>query len=86
MDCKNYKVSQVPNKGKFINPSGELADRSQIPELLYLIRSGTYDVVLCWRDDRLMRHPRVAVALEDALDLGNSKRNGKGQNRPSWAT
>jgi site-specific DNA recombinase len=33
--------------------------------------------VLCWRDDRLMRHPRVGVALEDALDVGDAQRAGK---------
>jgi len=78
VDCKNYKATQPPKKGKIINPSGERADRPQFLELLELIRSGKYDVVLCWRDDRLMRHPRVAVALEDALDMGDANRSGKG--------
>jgi len=79
VDCKNYKATQAPKKGKIINPSGERADRPRFLEMLGHIESGKYDVVLCWRDDRLMRHPQVAVALEDALDLGDAKRNGSGK-------
>jgi hypothetical protein len=45
--------------------------------MLDQLKTGKIDAVICWRDDRLVRHPRVAVALEDALDFGDLKRNGK---------
>jgi hypothetical protein len=45
--------------------------------MLGLVKAGDVDIVLCWRDDRLVRHPRVAVALEDALDIGDAQRNGR---------
>ena len=60
-----------------VNPSGERADRPNFLKMLELVKTGTIDVVLCWRDDRLVRHPRVAVALEDALDIGDKERPGK---------
>jgi site-specific DNA recombinase len=60
-----------------IQPSGERADRPQFLEMLELVKAGEADIVLCWRDDRLVRHPRVAVALEDALDIGDAQRNGR---------
>jgi DNA invertase Pin-like site-specific DNA recombinase len=79
VDCENYLATQAPNKGKMVNPSGERADRPGLLALLDLVRSGDVDAVLCWRDDRLVRHPRVAVALEDALDVGDARRNGRGK-------
>ena len=79
IDCENYKATQSPKKGKVVSPSGERADRPQFLEMLDIIRSGEVDAVLCWRDDRIMRHPRVAVALEDALDVGDVSRIGKGK-------
>ena len=45
--------------------------------MLEMIEVGQVDVVVCWRDDRLMRHPRVAVALEDALDIGDAERKAR---------
>jgi site-specific DNA recombinase len=45
--------------------------------MLKLVKAGDIDAALCWRDDRLVRHPRVAVALEDALDIGDAQRNGR---------
>jgi DNA invertase Pin-like site-specific DNA recombinase len=77
VDCENYKATQAPKRGQIVNPSGERADRPQFLQMLELVRSGGVDVVVCWRDDRLVRHPRVAVALEDALDLGDAERSGK---------
>ena len=62
-----------------VNPSGERADRPQFLAMLELVKVGDIDIVLCWRDDRLVRHPKVAVALEDALDIGDAQRNGKGK-------
>lgn len=79
VDCENYQASQQPKKGKTVSPSGERADRPQFLAMLDAVRGGGVDVVLCWRDDRLMRHPRVAVALEDALDVGDVARVGGGR-------
>jgi DNA invertase Pin-like site-specific DNA recombinase len=79
IDCENYQATQQPKKGKVVSPSGERADRPGFLEMLDIVKSGAVDAVLCWRDDRLMRHPRVAVALEDALDVGDVNRNGKGK-------
>ena len=77
VDNENYKATQNPKRGKIVNPSGERADRPQFLAMLEVVKTGDVDVVLCWRDDRLVRHPRVAVALEDALDIGDTRRNGR---------
>lgn len=77
VDKENYKATKGPRKGKIVNPSGERADRPQLLKMLELVTRGDTDAVLCWRDDRLVRHPRVAVALEDALDQGDALRNGR---------
>jgi len=77
VDNENYKATQNPKRGKIVNPSGERADRPQFLAMLEAVKTGDVDAVLCWRDDRLVRHPRVAVALEDALDIGDAARNGK---------
>jgi DNA invertase Pin-like site-specific DNA recombinase len=77
VDNENYKATQNPKRGRVVNPSGERADRPQFLAMLEVVKAGDAEIVLCWRDDRLVRHPRVAVALEDALDVGDAKRNGK---------
>lgn len=77
IDCENYVATQNPKKGKVVNPSGERADRPNFLRMLERIKTGELDAVLCWRDDRLVRHPRVAVVLEDALDLGDRERAGR---------
>jgi DNA invertase Pin-like site-specific DNA recombinase len=76
IDHEDYRATQVPHKGRIVPPSGERADRPGLLEVLELLRQGGIDALVCWRDDRLMRHPRVAVALEDALDTGDARRNG----------
>jgi len=73
-DAIDYRATQSPKKGKMVNPSGERADRPQFLAMLERIKVGNIDIVLCWRDDRLMRHPRVASVLEDALDEGDKAR------------
>lgn len=81
VDCEDYRATQNPKKGAIVNPSGERIDRPQFLLLLEHVKTGEVDAVLCWRDDRLVRHPRVAVVLEDALDVGdrNRKSNTKTQ-------
>jgi site-specific DNA recombinase len=79
VDKENYTAIQAPNKGKTVNPSGERADRPQFLAMLEQVRTGKIDAIVCWRDDRLVRHPRVAVALEDALDIGDTRRNSRGK-------
>ena len=64
VDKENYKATQAPKKGKTVNPSGERADRPAFLEMLAQLRTGMLDAIACWRDDRLVRHPRVAVAME----------------------
>lgn len=71
--------TKPPDKGRRRNPSGEYDDRPAFAEMLELIKTGQLDAIVCWRDDRLVRHPRVAVALEDALDEGDKKRKGQSQ-------
>jgi DNA invertase Pin-like site-specific DNA recombinase len=82
VDNETYRAIQPPSKGKIVRPSGERADRPKFLEMLEVIKTGDVDAVLCWRDDRLVRHPRVAVALIDALEIGDAQRklngNGKG--------
>ena len=77
IDWQDYKATQNPKRGKIVNPSGERADRPQFLAMLEQVKSGNIDLILCWRDDRLVRHPRVAVALEDALDAGDVLRKGR---------
>jgi DNA invertase Pin-like site-specific DNA recombinase len=79
VDKENYKATQNPRKGKIVNPSGERADRPEFLRMLEVVKTGEADFITCWRDDRLVRHPRVAVALEDALDIGDTQRNAKGK-------
>ena len=79
VDRENYRATQNPKRGRIVNPSGERADRPHFLEMLDAVKAGDVDAVLCWRDDRLVRHPRVAVALEDALDIGDAQRNGRGK-------
>ena len=86
VDRENYRATQPPRRGKVVNPSGERSDRPRSLELLEMIRTGKVDAVICWRDDRLVRHPRVAVALEDALDMGDATRSGKDRTRLLDAT
>jgi site-specific DNA recombinase len=76
IDTQNYVATQPPQKGKMVNPSGERADRPSFLKMLEAIKTGYFDIVVCWRDDRLVRHPRVDVALEDALDEGDVQRKG----------
>ncbi len=86
VDNEYYKATQSPKRGRIVNPSGERADRPQFLAMLEVVKTGDADAVLCWRDDRLVRHPRVAVALEDALDIGDVARNSKGKTQIHDAT
>ena len=86
VDREYYKATQNPKRGRIVNPSGERADRPQFLAMLEVIKTGDADKVLCWRDDRLVRHPRVAVALEDALDIGDTQRNGSSKTEIRDAT
>ena len=79
VDDRNYTATQKPGKGKTVNPSGERSDRPALLEMLAMIKNGTPDAILCWRDDRLVRHPRVAAVLVDALEKGDANRKVNGQ-------
>jgi DNA invertase Pin-like site-specific DNA recombinase len=69
--------TRTPNKGKRVQPSGEYDDRPAFLAMLEAVKTGDVDVIICWWDDRLVRHPRVNMAIEDALDEGDRKRKGK---------
>ena len=56
-DTENYRAIVPPNKGKIVNPSGDRADRPQFLSMLDQLKTGKIDAVICWRDDRLVRHP-----------------------------
>jgi DNA invertase Pin-like site-specific DNA recombinase len=76
IDCEDYKATQDPKRGRMANPSGERADRPEFLKLLEQDKAGEADIILGWRDDRLVRHPRAAAALTDAIDAGNVKHKG----------
>ena len=77
VDNQNYIAQKKPKKGTKVNPSGERDDRPGLLAMLDVAKTGQADVIIAWRDDRLVRHPRVNVAIEDALDTGDSNRKGK---------
>jgi DNA invertase Pin-like site-specific DNA recombinase len=79
IDAENYRATLPPKKGRIVNPSGERSDRPQFLSMLNLVKTGKIDAVVCWRDDRLIRHPRVNVAIEDALDEADRIRREKVQ-------
>lgn len=76
-DSERYIKTKSPNKGKRVQPSGEYDDRPGFLAMLECVKTGNIDAIICWRDDRLVRHPRVNVAIEDALDEGDRERKGK---------
>lgn len=77
LDTERYIKTKSPNKGKRVQPSGEYDDRPAFLAMLEAVKTGEIDVIICWRDDRLVRHPRVNVALEEALDEGDRQRKSK---------
>lgn len=77
IEKESYIKTRPPYKGMKVNPSGEYDDRPQLLAMLEYIKTRDVDAIVCWRDDRLVRHPRVAVMLEDALDEADKRRIGK---------
>jgi len=77
-DVTNYVSTKPPGPiGKVVNPSAKRIDRPGFVALLDLVESGSVDVVVCWRDDRLYRHERVVTALKNAFELAAERRNGR---------
>lgn len=76
-DAERYVKTKSPNKGKRVQPSGEYDDRPGFVAMLEMIKQGGIDAIVCWRDDRLMRHTRVYSAVEDALDEADKVRQGR---------
>ena len=76
VDNLNYIATKPPKKGKMVNSAGERNDRPQLLAMLEVAKGGAIDAIVCWRDDRLVRHPRVNITIEDALDIGDKQRNG----------
>ena len=59
-DSSNHRATKYPHKGMIVNPSGERDDRLQFLTMLQSVKTGDIDAVVCWKDDRLVRHPRVS--------------------------
>lgn len=76
-DTERYIKTKSPNKGKRVQPSGEYDDRPGLVAMLEMVKAGGVDAIVCWRDDRLMRHTRVYSAVEDALDEADRNRQGR---------
>lgn len=76
-DTERYVKTKSPNKGKRVQPSGEYDDRPGLVAMLEMVKAGGVDAVVCWRDDRLMRHTRVYSAVEEALDEADRNRQGR---------
>lgn len=76
-DTERYTKTKSPNKGKRVQPSGEYDDRPGFLDMLDLVKGGLIDAIVCWRDDRIMRHTRVYSAVEDALDEADKVRQGR---------
>lgn len=76
-DTERYVKTKSPDKGKRVQPSGEYDDRPGFLAMLELVKTGNIDALVCWRDDRLMRHTRVYSAVEDALDEADKVRQGR---------
>lgn len=76
-DSEKYTKTKSPKKGKKVQPSGEYDDRPGLVAMLEMVKAGGVDAVVCWRDDRLMRHTRVYSAVEDALDEADRNRQGR---------
>lgn len=76
-DTERYIKTKSPNKGKRVQPSGEYDDRPGFVAMLDLVKAGGIDAIVCWRDDRLMRHTRVYSAVEDVLDEADKVRQGR---------
>src|SRR5262249_14302636 len=76
-DTERYVKTSSPNKGKGVKPSGEYDDRPGFLAMLELVRTGSVDAIVCWRDDRLMRHTRVYSLVEDVLDEADKVRQGR---------
>ena len=62
-DSKRYK-----SKGKMVEPSGWRKDRPGWKRLLNLARDGAIEVIVSWREDRLMRGLWPAAELADLLE------------------
>lgn len=76
-DTEKYVKTKSPNKGKRVQPSGEYDDRPGFTAMLDLVKRGGVDAIVCWRDDRLMRHTRVYSTVEDALDEADKVRQNR---------
>jgi DNA invertase Pin-like site-specific DNA recombinase len=76
-DTEKYIKTRSPNKGKRVQPSGEYDDRPGFLAMLELVKTGSIDAIVCWRDDRLMRHTRVYSLVEEILDEADKVRQGR---------
>lgn len=76
-DTEKYIKTKSPKKGKRVQPSGEYNDRPGLLAMLDLVKTGSVDAIVCWREDRLMRHIRVFSLIVDTLDEADRIREGR---------
>jgi len=62
-DIEKYRVGS-----RMVEPSGRRADRPALKQMLSDARSGLFDVVLSWKEDRLYRGLRAMLDVIDCID------------------
>jgi site-specific DNA recombinase len=62
-DIAKYRIGR-----KLVEPSGTRADRPELRRMLADARSGRFDVIIGWREDRLYRSYRPMLDVLDCLD------------------
>jgi len=62
-DIEKYRVG-----GKLVEPSGTRADRPGLRTMLCDAKSGHFDIIVAWREDRLYRSYRPMLDVLDTLD------------------
>ena len=66
VDAEKYRVGK-----KLVEPSGEHADRPQFKRMLADARARQFDVIIAWKQDRLIRGLRPLVLVVDLLEETN---------------
>lgn len=68
---KNYTIGEVDFFTEEDGQSGRKAHRPAWERMLEAIRTGTYDIFVIWKLDRIARDPVIGYRLKAALDFGN---------------
>jgi len=70
VDKEKYRV-----KGKLVQPSAQRKDRPAYQEMLAAARSGEFNIIVAWKEDRLYRGMYAAMPLAELLDEKGNKLN-----------